>query len=213
MKWLKVLLILLVGVSVYAAGNLLSSNCSAEVVENINTAITEVKALLNNADAKDYASIPQDLNSQLFDACEKGDLPTVQRLIDNSKNGRGNLNINASDEADFTPLMYAAAGGHERIVHLLLQQPGIDVRRTNNGFSALMLACIGGYDKVVDVFIEHPDKLEKTVNQEIPFTNNGKTLRYTALSWACVNKHGSIVNKLRRTSAKDPDNLCGCSGY
>ena len=214
MKWLKVLLILLVGVSAYAAGNLLSTNCSADVAENINAAITKVEEILCIADSKDYDAAPQDLNSRLFNACENGDVSTIQRLIEKSKNGGGKLNFNASDEADFTPLMYAAAGGHARVVRLLLQQPGIDVRRTNNGFSAFMLACIGGYGEVVNAFIEHPDKLAQTVNQEIPFTNNGKTLRYTALSWACVNKHTALVSKLRaQTNAKDPDNVCACSGY
>lgn len=215
MKWLKVLLILLIGVSVYAAGNLLSSNCSVDAVENMNIAITEAAELLSNVDAKSHASAPQDLNSQLLDACAEGKQPAdvVQRIIDNGRNGRARLNINVIDEGGWTPLMYAAAAGSAEKVRLLLQQPDIDVQRTGNNYSALMLASMEGHENVVDVFIGHPNKLAQTINQEISFTTEGKTLRYTALSWACVKKYDKIVEKLRGKNAKDPDNLCGCSGY
>ena len=85
----------------------------------------------------------------LIKAAERGKIKTVRRLLAEGSD------INAVDEANNTPLIWALRNGHLRVASVLLRVPGVRVRCSNSsGKSALSYAqmfCSDSQDDAVGV--------------------------------------------------------------
>ncbi|XP_048240955.1 ankyrin-1-like [Haliotis rufescens] len=84
-------------------------------------------------------------NNPLHDACRKGDLGRVKRIL-----SRGVVDVNSRDKKlGRTPLMMAAQKGHRRIFDLLMRK-GANVTLVNAyGNNILHWACLGGHIAMV----------------------------------------------------------------
>ncbi|KAE9412292.1 hypothetical protein Angca_006290, partial [Angiostrongylus cantonensis] len=81
------------------------------------------------------------LQTPLHYACSKNRAVIAHMLIE------AGANVNASDKYGATPLHRAASQGHDRIVHLLLTQPGIRIdAKDSEGKTPLFVACEEGRD-------------------------------------------------------------------
>ena len=67
----------------------------------------------------------------------------------------GNSRINFTDPDGRTPLSYAASGGHEDVVRLLLLVGADALRADQSGSTALMYASASGHTKVMQLILEH----------------------------------------------------------
>ena len=85
-----------------------------------------------------------DQSRKILSAASTGDVEAMKGLVSSS------APINTcTDEEGSTPLMYAAANGHEKLVRLLLQVDGIDVDQKNcYGWTALLQASCYGHHEV-----------------------------------------------------------------
>jgi len=91
-----------------------------------------------------------DWNEKLLLACKNNDIALVEEAI---KNG---ADVNAKDNAGFTPLMLAALEGNKEILEMLIKK-GADLNAKNNfGDTALILAVSNPYpnDSIVEELIK-----------------------------------------------------------
>ena len=91
-----------------------------------------------------------DINLDLFDAAKKGNISTVQALLDKGED------VNAKDKDSMTALMYAVMAGHTNIVYLLLDK-GADVnvkaKGNKGGVTALILAAKRGHTDILQTLL------------------------------------------------------------
>jgi hypothetical protein len=89
----------------------------------------------------------------MHEACEKGDLATVQRMITEKP-----ADLNQTNEFGKTALHLASWYGHKNIVEFLLGQPGLIVKQADqDGKHALHLACELGHMEIVKLLLQHPE--------------------------------------------------------
>jgi ankyrin repeat protein len=63
--------------------------------------------------------------------------------------------LNSKDDSGTTPLSYAAAQGHEKIVKLLLEREGIEINSEDSlGQTALSSAAQNGHERTVEILLE-----------------------------------------------------------
>jgi len=110
--------------------------------------------------------------------------------------GMGCYDINKGDFFGDTPLAWAAGGGHEGVVKILLQQADVNPDKADNyGYTPLIQAAWDGHEGVVKVLLEwgdvDPDKQD----------NRG----YTALLRATRHGHEKVVKILLAQAAVSPD--------
>jgi uncharacterized protein len=92
-----------------------------------------------------YAQAP--LDRELIAAAERGDLPSVQKLI-----ARG-ANVNAKDEKQDSAFLIASANGHTAVVKATLAA-GADLKSTNRfGGTGLIPACHHGHLETVKLLL------------------------------------------------------------
>jgi len=130
--------------------------------------------------------------------------------------------VNQSDSAGITPLIWAASCGHEEVVELLLQQNDIqpDLPDTNGGRTALSWAAGNGHEGVVRIFlgprfinlgrigrwcgttlgVEGLLFGRKYVDPDSPSTSGR-----TPLSFAAENGHEGVVKLLLERQDVNPD--------
>ncbi|QOJ78899.1 ankyrin repeat domain-containing protein [Infirmifilum lucidum] len=85
------------------------------------------------------------VDRELLEAAARGDYGKVKELLD-----RG-ADVNTRDKYGWTPLHYAADGGHLEVARLLLDR-GADVNtRDNDGRTPLDLARAMGHKEVVEL--------------------------------------------------------------
>lgn len=88
-------------------------------------------------------------NSELFNASQCGCKQTVQKCIDCG------VDVSRKDENNWTPLHYAATGGHAQIVALLIAN-GADVNvKDNSGATPLHTAAALGFQEIVTLLLDH----------------------------------------------------------
>ena len=97
--------------------------------------------------------------------------------------------INAMDNTGRTALAWAAVGGHEDAVKILLQCEDVktDTTDTKCGRTPLSLAAGNGHSGAVKLQLERED-----INTNTADTKYGRTL----LLWAAVRRHSGVVKLL-----------------
>jgi len=107
--------------------------------------------------------------------------------------------VNQQDSAGRTPLLWAAANGHEDVVKLLLAQKGVnaDLADKNSGQTPISWASRNGHESVVRLFLARDD-----VNPDLP---SCFVSQQTPLSWASGNGHDGVVKLLLDHGGINPD--------
>jgi len=110
----------------------------------------------------------------------------------------GELDPNAHDCTGSTVLIWAARGGREEVVKMLLERGDVnpDQADTLYGRTPLSWAAVNGHSEVVKMLLERGD-----VNPDQADTFYGRT----PLSWAAVNGHSEVVKILLERGDINPD--------
>ncbi len=112
--------------------------------------------------------------TELFEACYKGDTGRFRRYLSHWKSGHGNVDVNVSDRLG-TLLCHAAFWGYENIVRELLSLPGIDVNLAGElGCTPVYLAARNGHVKLVELLLD-----QRGINVNLA-TSVGTTPLYVA---------------------------------
>ncbi|MHC4620631.1 MAG: ankyrin repeat domain-containing protein [Planctomycetota bacterium] len=131
-----------------------------------------------------------DKNTQLIQAAEKGDIQTVQTLLDTGSGVKANVNVEQTNGT--TALMVAAQNGHMEIVKALLEaKADVNIQRKTDGVTALWMAAQNGHVEVVKLLLE--SKADVNVKD--------KTYGATALMMAAQKGHTDIVKLLLENKA------------
>ena len=117
----------------------------------------------------------------LLNAAERGHSGNVSSCLDQE----GGVHVNSSDGEGLTPLMVAAAAGHEHVVRLLLKRNASVNQQSVYGWTALMQSSFNGHLPVVGVLLQ---------NKADPNLRN--VFGASALSSACRNGHVAIASLL-----------------
>ncbi|HEX8338692.1 MAG TPA: ankyrin repeat domain-containing protein, partial [Pyrinomonadaceae bacterium] len=124
----------------------------------------------------------------LFGAAEGGDAAAVARLIASGAGAEGR-----ATQGGETPLMRAAARGHEDVVRVLLDAGADACARRADGFTPLILAVFFGHEAVVRLLVERgADPSART------------SLGTTAARWAEARGFASMAEVLREAEASRP---------
>eukprot|EP00607_Mallomonas_marina_P008821 CAMPEP_0182420944 /NCGR_PEP_ID=MMETSP1167-20130531/6070_1 /TAXON_ID=2988 /ORGANISM="Mallomonas Sp, Strain CCMP3275" /LENGTH=371 /DNA_ID=CAMNT_0024597547 /DNA_START=67 /DNA_END=1179 /DNA_ORIENTATION=+ len=99
-------------------------------------------------------STEQQMVEQLANDCQHGRLEKAHNLI---KRG---TNVNDVDSAGFLPIHYAAAGGFDSVVRMLLEY-GADVSSYLSGYSPLCVAAQNGHVNVIRLLMEFGADVEE----------------------------------------------------
>jgi len=113
---------------------------------------------------------------------------------------KGNLEIvralvaakSALDPLGWTPLIYAATGGHDPVVDYLIDHGANLDARSPNGTTALMMAIHEHHARTAQLLIDR--------GADVTLRNQDGA---SALSWAKVNNEDALVRELRRAGARD----------
>jgi len=118
----------------------------------------------------------------LFNACEKGNLPEIKKLI-----SKRLVNIETTDKNDATPLVLAAENGHLKIVQYLINQ-GADKEGIEDNYekkeTPLMSAAKNGHLTIVQYLVEYgankeaEDNMGNTPLMYAVFNENLETIKY-----------------------------------
>lgn len=90
----------------------------------------------------------ENIDDELLDAAESGDIDAVLEAIENG------ADVNAAHDDQWTSLMYASKNGYVDIVKLLLQC-GADVNASSAGHTSLMLASNFSEIEVMGILLAH----------------------------------------------------------
>ena len=84
--------------------------------------------------------------------CQGGNLEEVRAALERGEE------VDQRDSQGSTGLMVAARNGHEAVVELLLQQPGLEVNLTDEEYhrTSLHEASIEGHTAIVRMLLAHP---------------------------------------------------------
>lgn len=118
---------------------------------------------------------------QLLNAAEQGHSGNMISCLDRVRG----VDVNSSDTEGLTPLMVAAAAGHEHIVRLLLKRAASINQQNLYGWSALMQSSFYGHLPIVGLLL-----------QNRACTNLRNVFGASALSAACRNGHVAIASLL-----------------
>ncbi|XP_046333914.2 serine/threonine-protein phosphatase 6 regulatory ankyrin repeat subunit A-like [Haliotis rufescens] len=140
----------------------------------------------------DLSVVDNNGDSLLHLACHGGNKAVVQHLVSPS-------NINTRGEKGWTPIMIAAASGHQSVFDLLVAKQADLSLVNNNGNSLLHLACRGGNKAIVSHLVS-PSNI-----------NTRGHIGWTPIMTAALNGHQSVFDLL---VAKQADlSLVNNNGY
>ncbi len=97
---------------------------------------------------------PQVQGLEIHRAVADNDLARVKKLLDRGIKLPHGSQIDVPDKHGDTPLMIAAAGGHEDMARYLLKRRAIPNRKNNIGRTALMMAAADGNANMVKILID-----------------------------------------------------------
>jgi len=144
------------------------------------------------------------LGKQLWDAAEGGRASELSSLWSDHPE----INVNRTDEIQWTPLHTASLNGQAEVVKLLLGHPNINVNVTDiSGHTPLSFGCQNGGVSVVEVLLKDP-RVDVTLDD-----NNGCTPLWCAsryghhgvIEWFIASGRdlGDIKNKKGNWDGKD----------
>jgi ankyrin repeat domain-containing protein 50 len=137
------------------------------------------------------ATAATDFKNKVLHTAVRNGLPTAAEMLLTA-----GANVNERDQEGRTPLSWAAEGGHQTVVKLLLETGKADVdSRDHNGRTPLSMAAEGGHQTVIKLLLE-----TGRANVD-PKGNNGRT----PLSMAAERGHQTVVKLLLETSKADVD--------
>ena len=118
--------------------------------------------------------------ASLRELCQAGKLEEARAAL--ARGGK----VNQTTAGGNTGLMCAAAQGHESVVELLLQQPGLDVNLTREGSRRTALHAASSYGRagIVRMLLAHPS---------LTCQNAGDRDGRTPLMWAVGFNHVRIA--------------------
>ena len=110
--------------------------------------------------------------------------------------GMEGCDINQRDCVDNTPLVWAARGGHERVVEMLLKRGDVSPgKHGRDGLTPLWWAAFNGQERMANILLERGG-----VNPDTP-DNKGRT----PLRCAAFNGHEGVVEMLLEWDEVNPD--------
>jgi uncharacterized protein len=146
-----------------------------------NESVAIVRALL---DAKANPNVANRYgDTPLMLASLKGNLDCVRLLLAGKA---------AIDPPGWTPLIYAATGGHDRVVEYLIDHGANIDAQAPNGTTALMMA----------IHEHHPDTARLLIDRGADVMQRNQD-GASALSWAKLGNEDALVKELRRAGARD----------
>ena len=113
--------------------------------------IDTVMALIQEGLASPQA-VASNMRNCLHYACEGGHAELVSYLL--SLHSFSQHWIEATDVCGVTPLLIAAARGHESVVQVLLKAGASATHKDNRGVNALLLACAGGHINIAKLLVQ-----------------------------------------------------------
>jgi TonB family protein len=133
----------------------------------------------------------QDPNQQLRDWAGAGQIKAIQKIM-----AGGELNVDSRDSDGWTALMYAAKGGHDDIVQLLLDAGATVDIENNVKETALHLAATYGRAEAVRLLLD----------ADSDFTAVDASSR-TPLYWAIERKHAEVIELLQAAANRRSDRV------
>ena len=127
----------------------------------------------------EYITESLDLDKQLLDASQNGDVNKIKELLDSGADKE------VKDDDGWTPLAWASNNGHTEIVKLLLDSDADIESEDNNGWTPLILASWCGHTEIVKLLLDSDADIESE-------DNNG----WTPLILASINGKTEIVKLL-----------------
>ena len=112
---------------------------------------------------------PTNLENDIFEACNNGNLPSVQWLIE-----RKNISLDIKGQNEGTLLHYACHAGHLPIVEYLLYKGCNPLIKDINGHTPAHVACLYGHLSIVKYFLDN-----NYVDPNIKGQNDCTLLHYT----------------------------------
>eukprot|EP01083_Nonionella_stella_P200917 735368_1 len=114
----------------------------------------------------------QEMATDLFEACAKGDIKVVRQILTVDKTVAAHARDNNTDA---TALMTACYHGYYAVAQELLQTRKISINEQNyHGMTALHMAAQAGYDKIVELLIKYGINIDET-------TEDGTTALFNAV--------------------------------
>jgi len=136
--------------------------------------------------------LKEGLNAKLLEAATKGDLSTVESLIEEG------AYVDARDEKGLTPLIWASANNHVNVVTFLIEN-GADVNVKHSfGSTALISATMNGCFEVIKILITNGADVNAKICSSVDFPDkiSGFFEGRTALMEASFSGHRDTVDLL-----------------
>ena len=178
--------------------------CVSELMAQIPDVICDLMKVANKYGATPLSVRGDNDRTILHVACEKGDLPTVKKVLE------AGADPNVTDKLGCTPLYYACKNSHlECVSEFMAQIPDAicDLLKISNKYGATPLSVRGDNDRtILHVACEKGDlSIVKKVLEAGADPNVTDRLGCTPLYYACKNSH---LECIREFMIQIPDVIC-----